>query len=174
MGPVSTRPHFLLRIFLPMFGFSPGPRVELPSTMGRAWQEACSPEASLPAGGGAAGDQGFFWQEDFPNQAKAGRFTNAAWQKKELAKKDEEQVGTKFFEQPPPRESRPKDRPFFATHFFAKRIGGLGSSPDHLVDSCEWRNLAGEAAHADIKLRLKKWLPAQNAAAAPAVQNVRK
>jgi len=50
--------------------------------------------------------------------------------KKRVGKKDEEQVGTKFFEQPPPRERRPNDRPFFATHFFAKRIGGLGPSPN--------------------------------------------
>ena len=71
--------------------------------------------------------------------AKNTEGRHGRWQKKSRQKKDEEQVGTKSFEPPPPWErgpacaapaGRPDARPFFATHFFAQRIGGLGRSPN--------------------------------------------
>lgn len=45
---------------------------------------------------------------------------------------------------------------------------------DRRTDSREWHNLAGDAAHADIKRRLEKWLPRQNAASARSVPASRK
>jgi len=45
---------------------------------------------------------------------------------------------------------------------------------DHQADPREWRNLAGDPATAEIRQRLRQWLPTQNAAVAPDVRVVRR
>jgi len=58
--------------------------------------------------------------QDFPNKAKAGMADG----KKRVGKKEEEPVGRKFLDHPP-LGKQARHSAFFATPFFAKRIGGL-------------------------------------------------
>ena len=40
---------------------------------------------------------------------------------------------------------------------------------DHLTDANEWNNLAQDSAYIDVKARLAKWLPVDEAVSAPAL-----
>ena len=136
MGPVSTRPHFLPRIFLPMFGSSPGPRVETPGHHGQ------SLAGSLLAGGEFTrlrrrrGRPGIFWAGRFSQPSQGRRIHQRGRAKKELAKKRRNRwegnplsklllgkagpmIGLFLPPIPPP-----------AGKLFAQRIGGLGPSPN--------------------------------------------